>query len=646
MSVEDEFTPRLGKLKDRGRGGIKRAGSDVRKASAKLGPRKRRTGFKGSRIGRARGAVPHALRSRRGMPSRQMRRVTVKVHIARVKSGAGSGALAAHLRYVQRDGVERDGSGGLLYDREADAADGRAFLERSEGDRHQFRIIVSAEDAVELGDLRFHTRRLMVEMERDVGTRLDWVAVDHHNTGHPHTHIIIRGRDEMGRDLVIAPNYLMQGLRGRASQLVTDELGPRRELDILRAEQREITADRFTGVDRKLAGMLKEGAVSIEPANTEAQRFERAALLQRLRHLEGLHLAERVGASEWQLKEGWEMTLKAIGRRGDIIRSLAAGIGPEHANRAIRFVDEAGRLERPFTGVVISQGPEDELRDTRFLLVEDLGGEIWHVPARGLEPGDLPPRGSIVEIAAKAASPRQADQTIARIAAETGRVYSDAYHEALDPSASADYRLAHKRRLEALRRQGLVERGADGSWAIPPDYLERAAAHEAARGGLVSIRVRSWMALEAQVSDRAETWLDGPEMTGEAVRSENIASAVQRRLAFLREQGLLAADQTSLPKESRTALRVAELSRAASIEAAKSGRTLTEPGGAPFEGTYERSFNLAQGRMALIGTDKAFALVPWRREMERFRGQSLIIETKGAGMGWTFPGGRTRGIGR
>ena len=134
-----------------------------------------------------------------------MRRVTVKVHIARVKSGAGSGALAAHLRYVQRDGVERDGSGGMLYDREADAADGRALLERSEGDRHQFRIIVSAEDAVELGDLRFHTRRIMAEMERDVGTRLDWVAVDHHNTGHPHTHIIIRGRDEIGRDLVIAP---------------------------------------------------------------------------------------------------------------------------------------------------------------------------------------------------------------------------------------------------------------------------------------------------------------------------------------------------------------------------------------------------------------------------------------------------------
>ena len=271
----------------------------------------------------------------------------------------------------------------------------------------------------------------------------------------------------------------MQGLRGRASQLVTDELGPRRELDILRAEQRRY-GDRYTGVDRKLAGLSKDGALSIEPANTEAHRFERAAILQRLRHLEGLDLAERAGASEWQLKDGWEATLKAIGRRGDIIRSLAAGIGPEHAHRAIRFVDEASQLERPFTGVVISQGPEDELRDTRFLLVEDLGGEIWR--ARALEPGDLPPR--------------EIDRRDRREScfAETGgsdhcphrcgnrRVHSEAYHEALDPSASADYRLVHKRRLEALRRQGLVERGRMGAGPFRRT-TSNAAAHEAARGG-------------------------------------------------------------------------------------------------------------------------------------------------------------------
>lgn len=646
MSVEDEFTPRLGRLKDHGRGGINLAGSDVRKAAAKLGPRKRRTGFKGSRIGRGRGAVPNAVRNPRGLTARQMRRVTVKVHIARVRSGAGAGALAAHLRYVQRDGVERDGSGGMLYDREADSADGRAFLERSEGDRHQFRIIVSAEDAVELGDLRGHTRRLMADMERDVGTRLDWVAVDHHNTGHPHTHVIVRGKDELGRDLVIAPNYLMQGLRGRASQLITDELGPRRELDILRAEQREITADRFTGIDRKLAALSRDSILVIEPAGTDAQRFDRASLLQRLRHLEGLHLAERHGLAEWRVKKGWEDTLKTLGRRGDIVRSLAAGIGAEHAHRRVRFAEVGPPFERPFTGVVISQGPEDELRDTRFLLVEDLQGEIWHVPARGLEPGDLPPRGSVVEAAPRTAVPRQADHTIARIAAAAGGIYSDAHHEALDPGSSAPYRLAHKRRLEALRMKGLVDRGADGSWRIPPDYLERAAGYEASRGGRISLQVRSWMALETQVSARAETWLDSEDAAKEAVWSARIISARRGRLAFLREQGLLATDEITLSSDTRMRLRAAELSKAGSIEAAKSGRTFTEPAGAPFEGRYERSLNLAQGRMALIGTDKAFALVPWRREMERFRGQSLVIKTKGDGMGWTFPGGRPRGIGR
>jgi len=65
-----------------------------------------------------------------------------------------------------------------------------------------------------------------------------------------------------------------------------------------------------------------------------------------------------------------------------------------------------------------------------------------------------------------------------------------------------------------------------------------------------------------------------------------------------------------------------------------------------FEGRFERRIDLAQGRMSLIGNEKAFALVPWRRDLERLRGQSLVLEPKAKGLGWTFPGGRTRGISR
>src|SRR3546814_10121914 len=92
------------------------------------------------------------------------------------------------------------------------------------GDRHQFRFIVSAEDGMEYDDLKPRARRLMQRVEDDLGTKLDWVAVDHYNTGHPHTHIIVRGKDERGVDLVIARDYISHGLRERASELV-DQTG-------------------------------------------------------------------------------------------------------------------------------------------------------------------------------------------------------------------------------------------------------------------------------------------------------------------------------------------------------------------------------------------------------------------------------------
>src|SRR3546814_15509740 len=96
----------------------------------------------------------------------------------------------------------------------------------SDGDRHQFRFIVSAEDAVEYEDLKGFTRRLMKQMEEDLDTRLDWVAVDHFNTGHPHTHIVLRGKDDRSHDLVIAREYIAQGMPERAPALVTFDTGP------------------------------------------------------------------------------------------------------------------------------------------------------------------------------------------------------------------------------------------------------------------------------------------------------------------------------------------------------------------------------------------------------------------------------------
>ena len=84
--------------------------------------------------------------------------------------GKVSNAAGAHLRYLERDGVTRDGEKGRAYSHLENEADGRAFIERSREDRHQFRFIVAPEDAAELDDLRGFTRDLMRQMEKDLDT--------------------------------------------------------------------------------------------------------------------------------------------------------------------------------------------------------------------------------------------------------------------------------------------------------------------------------------------------------------------------------------------------------------------------------------------------------------------------------------------
>jgi type IV secretory pathway VirD2 relaxase len=118
---------------------------------------------------------------------------------ARGRQFVSSKAVGGHLRYLERDGVTRDVTKGQVYSAERYVEDGHAFLERGRDDRHQFRFIVSAEDGVELSDLRTTTRGLMRQMEADLGTKLDWIAVDRYNTERPHSHILVRGVTEDGK---------------------------------------------------------------------------------------------------------------------------------------------------------------------------------------------------------------------------------------------------------------------------------------------------------------------------------------------------------------------------------------------------------------------------------------------------------------
>src|SRR5262249_23646505 len=144
--------------------------------------------------------------------------------------------------------------------------DGKEFTDRGRQDRHQFRFILAPEDGDRLSDLRAFTRDVMRQMEKDLGARLEWAAVDHFNTGHPHSHVIVRGRDEQGKDLIIAQDYITDGVRLRAQERATLELGPETDRELRAKLEAGVSAERFTRIDRAMLAEAEEGMLDLRPA--------------------------------------------------------------------------------------------------------------------------------------------------------------------------------------------------------------------------------------------------------------------------------------------------------------------------------------------------------------------------------------------
>lgn len=308
--------------------------------------------------------------------------------------------LARHIAYLERDGVTRDGRDASMFDAHSDQASGDAFAGRCTDDRHHFRFIVSPEDASELADLKTFTRELLGDMARDLGTPLDWVAVDHWNTDNPHVHVLVRGVAADGTDLVIDRNYMSHGMRDRAEARATLELGPRSAREIEQALSRDVEADRWTSLDRNLRSRAnEEGVIDLRPAPGARPSQRDLLLTGRAQKLERLGVATPAGAGRWVLKPHFEASLREIGDRGDIIKTMhramrEAGYAIHEGGLAIH---SAGAPE-PIVGRLVARGLQDELAGSAYAIVDGVDGRHHHLRFADLElTGDARP-GAIVEL--------------------------------------------------------------------------------------------------------------------------------------------------------------------------------------------------------------------------------------------------------
>jgi type IV secretory pathway VirD2 relaxase len=468
---ERVFRPKMG----RARGGVEPAcGLTMRRAV--LQRLSRTLGGKGGRLANNAGRKVRAKCDvRLGSGAR---RCVVKASYVRL-AGGGAKAARAHLAYIERDGVEKDGSQGQMFDADGDVQR-ETFATPIKGEERQFRFIIAPEDGDEL-DLREYTRSLVDRMEKDLGRELRWAAVCHYNTDNPHVHVVVRGVDVQGRELRIDRSYLSESLRLRAQELATKELGPRAELDVRRQLDREISQERLTTIDRRLAELaLPDRTIRLSDIAVAAQshKLSRSRAIGRLDTLENLQMVERVSPTSWRFEDGWQETLKDLGDRGDIIKRLHHAIEGHGIDYRI-FQPEPGAVVE---GVVKKKGLHDELRGDPYVIVQTPRQEAVYVRLDATTAGPLREGAPVRLVCQPQPWVTGPDHAIQREAATNAGVYSPAAHlKKLGDMPVAiggrwvqprDVVEANQRRLERLARHNLVERLPEGNWRVPPNLVD------------------------------------------------------------------------------------------------------------------------------------------------------------------------------
>jgi type IV secretory pathway VirD2 relaxase len=497
-------------------------------------------------------------RAAAGLIASGERRVLVRVRYSMIAGNLTN--ARAHIRYIVRDGVGRDGTPGRAYDAAGDDAELTQFLRRSAGDGYQFRVVVSAEDGARLKDLRPFIRGLLAQLQYDLGSHLDWIAVDHFNTGHPHTHIVIRGRDDKGQDLVLAPDYLNYGIRARARALVSLELGPETEMEQLQKLVNQVAQERFTPLDRSLLARAKDGVLAIASIE-DFDLVGQTCRVGRLRTLQQLGLAEERQPSIWVLGSHLEDRLRRLGERADKFKMMQralkeAGIDRGAAGLALF---ERGARKAPLLGKVVGVGMIDEITDRTWVAIDAVDGRVHYAELGRLKPAEVPRRGNLVRLAA---------DTIA------GK-----------PSATP--------KLELLSAVG-IERQTTYEGPTWIDQALLANWQPDADVGGFGAELRN--AFTARLR-----WLRQRHLVAEGSGDFIVTTDLMRALRQLETQRLVAALSHEL---------------GATYVPRVEGRRIS--------GIYERSIVTPTARLALIRRDDTFTLAPWKPALETMRGRAVI----------------------
>ena len=381
--------------------------------------------------------------------------------------------------------------------------------------------------------------------------------------------------------MILARDYVTHGIRQRASELLTLELGPEDEFEQQLKLAREVEADRFTRLDRSILKHVDQSYLTVSSLPPQEPQAH-TAHVRRLKHLSDMGLAVERQTGVWEIVSDMERKLRSLGQRNDIIATMhramrQAGIDRPAGNFAIFHAEVA---PKPIMGQVAALGLTDEITDRHYIVIDGTDGRVHYADIGRVRPEALPEKGMVVSVEA---SKHQDDE-----------------------------RLLTRLRIQSyLTFEKLAE--AEGVTWLDRELVATLPVHMANQG----------FGAEAEIAlNQRRQWL------------------IAQGLGQLDSEGAFQAK----PKLFET-LRQREYQHATHVLSKELGLSHHAPiEGEQISGTFTKSVKLASGKYAIIQKAQEFTLVPWRPDMEPMRGKNITGTTTAQGIQWEWGPRRGLGI--
>jgi type IV secretory pathway VirD2 relaxase len=305
------------------------------------------------------------------------------------------GQWGAHGRYVARESATHAAdSRAIGFDHQQESIDLAAKLNgwQKAGDDRMWKFIISPEfgDRVDLQRL---TRDLMKRIQSHLGeSQIEWIAVAHYNTEHPHVHMALRGVDGQRRPIQFDREYVKTGIRSVAEELCTQQLGYRTELDAAIAARSEVTQHRYTSLDRMIARAAATNTQTSDlgfsvylqqptkPGTREGAALRQQHTAERLWVLQKMGLAQPTGPNAWLVRRDFENVLRAMQRMTDRQKILVRHGVPMSDDRLLVTVLDYRNL-KSIEGRVLVHGEEETGREAgrSYLMLEGTDARVHYI---------------------------------------------------------------------------------------------------------------------------------------------------------------------------------------------------------------------------------------------------------------------------